>query len=333
MLVEIRPARHAEPDFTTMPSPHSSLKNLVPAGLRRAYRNLKLVLTADMEFTLRRLAYDEQNIRGLAGLVLRTAYPALCAPNASKSPINAHEGKLYSQYDEDGILLHIFSTIGVKNRQFVEFGVSDGRENQSAMFALIFGWSGLVMEADQRTYERARSFYDSLLPGPASKRVNLVKEMVTPDNINQILETNHITGEIDLLSIDIDSNDYWVWKAITAIQPRVVVIEYNGALGNTDPITIPYTPDFDRFKMHNAGYYYGTSMKAAVKLGETKGYTFVGCESSGGVNAFFIRKDVAEGKFSAESPDEAFYPQMRRFKSQTVEEQFAQIKDLPFERV
>jgi len=283
-----------------------------------------------MEFTLRRLAYDEKNIRGLAGFVLRTAYPDLCAPVTGKAPINAHEGKLYSQYDEDGILLHIFSTIGVTNRTFVEFGVSDGRENQSAMFALIFGWSGLVMEADQKTYERARSFYNSLLTGPAANRVNLVKEMVTPDNINRILETNHVTGDIDLLSIDIDSSDYWVWKAVSVIKPRVVVIEYNGALGNTDPITIPYTPDFDRFKAHEAGYYYGTSVKAAVKLGEAKGYVFVGCESSGGVNAFFIRKDVAEGKFSAVSPDQAFYPQARRIKTQTLEQQFAQIKDLPF---
>ena len=311
----------------------SSLREMVPKSLRRAYRNLKLLLTADFEFTLRRLDYDEKDLRGLAGFVLRNAHPSLCAPADGKAPINAHEGKVYSQYDEDGILIHIFSAIGATDRRFVEFGVSDGRENQSDLFALIFGWSGLVIEADQRTYERARSFYNAMLPGPAAKRVNLIREMVTPENINSILKLNSMTGGIDLLSIDIDSNDYWVWKAIDVIQPRVVVIEYNGALGNTEPVTIPYTPNFDRFKMHQAGYYYGTSLKAAVKLGEAKGYTFVGCESSGGVNAFFVRKDVAAGKFSAVSPDDAFYPQMRRFKTQTVEEQFAQIKHLPLERV
>lgn len=311
----------------------SSLREMVPKSLRRAYRNLKLLLTADFEFTLRRLDYDEKDIRGLAGLVLRNAHPTLCAPRDGRSPINAHEGKLYSQYDEDGILLHIFSTVGVTDRRFVEFGVSDGRENQSDIFALIFGWSGLVIEADQRTYGRARSFYDAMLPGPAAKRVNLIKETVTPENINSVLKVNGVTGQIDLLSIDIDSYDYWVWKAIDTVQPRVVVIEYNGAFGNAEPLTIPAAPGFDRFKAHPAGYYYGTSLKAAVKLGEAKGYVFVGCESSGGVNAFFIRKDVAEGKFSAVSPDAAFYPQMRRAKDQTAEELFEKIKHLPMERV
>lgn len=100
-----------------------------------------------------------------------------------------------------------------------------------------------------------------------------------------------MTGDIGLLSIDIDGNDYWVLDKITAISPRILVCEYNPILGDKHAITIPYRPDFDRMKAHHCGLYFGSSIKAIQNLATRKGYEFVGtCSNS--INAFFVRRDL-----------------------------------------
>jgi hypothetical protein len=311
----------------------NTLQKIMPSSWRRVYRNLKLILGYDAEFMLKRLDYLDRSLRGIAAHDLGRDYPRILALNEPKAEINRHEFKVYSQYAEDGILLYLFSLLGTTNKKFVEFGVNDGRECLTANLSINFGWSGLLIEGNPSAYTRAQAFYRSMLPGPASDRVKLINNIVTAENINDLLKANSMTGEIDFLSIDIDGNDYWVWKAIEAINPRVVVIEYNGILGNNRPLTVRYQPDFKRFEMNTAGYYYGVSLPAAAKLASAKGYIFVGCESSGGVNAFFIRKDVAEGKILAVSTQTGFYPQIRRSKDKTMAELFEQIKDLPFEEV
>jgi hypothetical protein len=312
---------------------NNTARRLLPSGLRRTYRNLKLILGYDAEFMLKRLDYLDRSFRGLARHGLNREYPGLIQASEPKSEINRHEFKIYSQYGEDGILLYLFSLLGTTNKKFVEFGVNDGRECLTANLSVNFGWSGLLIEGDPEAFNRAKIFYRSLLPGSASDRIKIVNNLVTAENINALLQDNGVTGEIDFLSIDIDGNDYWVWKAINAINPRVVVIEYNGILGNDRPLTVRYQPDFMRFKMHPAGYYYGTSLPAAAKLAETKGYVFVGCESTGGVNAFFVRRDVAQGKIEPVTTLQGFYPQQRRTKNQSMDELFQTIKHLPFEEV
>lgn len=236
-----------------------------------------------------------------------------------KDLLRRNEFKIFSQTGEDGIIDHIFSKIGTKNKTFVEFGIQDGRECNTANLSLNFNWKGLLIEGDKKHATRAKSHY-------AGKPVKVVNAFITKDNINKIISENGITGEIDLLSIDIDGNDYWVWKEINAINPRVVVIEYNSSLGHR-PIAVKYAPDFERFKAHKSGLYYGASLSALTKLGKSKGYSLVGCCSTG-FNAFYVRKDAAKNKLAELSPEEAFYIER---KDRSLDKQFEEIKHLKFE--
>jgi hypothetical protein len=99
-------------------------------------------------------------------------------------------------------------------------------------------------------------------------------------------------GDIGLLSIDIDGNDYWVWQAINVISPRIVICEYNSVFGRNNPVSVPYGEQFNRTVAHHSNLYFGASLKALCLLGEQKGYVFVGSNSAGS-NAFFVRKDFA----------------------------------------
>ncbi len=96
--------------------------------------------------------------------------------------------------------------------------------------------------------------------------------------------------EIGLLHIDLDGNDYWVWKAINVISPIIVILEYNSVLGIDRPITIPYRKDFVRRQAHYSNLYFGASLRALYQLSAEKGYAFIGCNSAGN-NAYFVRKD------------------------------------------
>ncbi|MSO29537.1 MAG: hypothetical protein EXQ48_01155 [Acidobacteria bacterium] len=113
---------------------------------------------------------------------------------------------------------------------------------------------------------------------------------VTRDSINTVLAENGIGGEIDLMSIDVDGNDFWLWEGLSAVTPRLVIIEYNSYFGPDKSLVIPYTPDFDRHKYIN--FFYGASIQAMTKLAARKGYRLIATEPRGH-NAYFLRNDVA----------------------------------------
>jgi hypothetical protein len=117
---------------------------------------------------------------------------------------------------------------------------------------------------------------------------------ITRDNINDLVTAEGFDGPLGLLSIDVDGNDYWIWEAIDRVEPAIVVCEYNSILGDVRPISIPYNPDFRRFSAEPSGLYFGCSISALRRLAGDKGYTFVGTNSNG-VNAFFVRNDLAKG--------------------------------------
>jgi hypothetical protein len=114
---------------------------------------------------------------------------------------------------------------------------------------------------------------------------------VTCEDVNELITECGFAGEIDLLSIDIDGMDYWIWQALTACNPRLVAIEYNWLFGPERAVTVPYDSAFD---LEKAGLrsYHGASLAALVTLGRCKGYRLVATER---VNAFFLRNDVAPG--------------------------------------
>lgn len=211
---------------------------------------------------------------------------------------------VYSQCDEDGILQEIFRRIGLTSRTFVEFGVENGRECNTAKL-LVEGWRGLWMDGSQEHVASIRKEFDAFI---ASGRLTARAVLVTAENINGLLMDGGMAGEIDLLSIDIDNNDYWVWKAIDKVSPRVVAIEYNPVLRPPMSLVVPYDPA----RRWDGSSYYGASLEALVKLGAAKGYRIVGCNAAG-VNAFFVRQDLCGDHFLGPATAEEHYEPERHF--------------------
>lgn len=259
-------------------------------------------------------------VQGLSEWRLKQDFP----PSPS---LEAAEFRVYSQYGEDGILQYLFRHLGTTNRTFVEFGIQSGRQCNAALLALSQGWSGLFIEGDSRMAVMAREYYDNMLEGRA-KQIRIVNAFITTANINQLLEG--MPGDLDLLSIDIDGNDYWVWEAITGVHPRVVAIEYNAAFG-LEAVTVPYEPSFQRGAL-GEGMYFGASLTALERLGSRKGYALVGCNSLG-INAFFVRKDLLRSPVIKKSVQEAFRPHFALSQTMSQERQFALVSNLPLTRI
>lgn len=221
--------------------------------------------------------------------------------DSASTDLNDYEFRVFSQWGEDGIIQYLVRNIDVANKVFVEFGVQDYREANTRFLLLNDNWSGLVLDSDPANVARIQA--DLIYWG---YNIRAVEAFVTRDNINQLLQEQGITGEIGLLSIDIDGNDFWVWQAIDAIQPIIVVIEYNHRFGSEATVTIPYRADFDRTKSPHGPAYFGASLGALCWLAERKGYSFVGCGSSG-VNAFFVRRDKRPARIRELSPSEGYF--------------------------
>jgi hypothetical protein len=224
--------------------------------------------------------------------------------NADPKRLARHGYKVFSQNDEDGIIAEIFARIGTTNRRFVEFGVESGIECNTVKL-LVEGWRGLWIEANPAS---ARLIAGNFSPFIASHALTLVESLVTAENIDGLIGRGGLTGEVDLLSIDIDYNDYWVWKAISTIEPRVVVIEYNATLRPPMSMTVPYRPD----GQWDGSNFYGASLEALVRLGTEKGYRLVGC-SLAGVNAFFVRADLCGDRFVEPATAQEHYEPPRHY--------------------
>jgi hypothetical protein len=217
-----------------------------------------------------------------------------------------HGFKVYSQHDEDGIIQEIFRRIGTTSRNFVEFGVETGVECNTAKL-LVEGWRGLWLEANAQSCKGIAAIFGDFLK---DQRLLLRQSTVTAENINGLIESAGLKGDIDLLSIDIDFNDYWVWKAIGVVNPRVVVIEYNAGLRPPMSVTVPYDPN----RSSDGTNFFGASLEALVRLGREKGYRIVGCNISGS-NAFFVREELCGDHFLEPATAEEHYEPPRHFFS------------------
>jgi hypothetical protein len=221
-----------------------------------------------------------------------------------KEPIRLEQYgyKVYSQNDEDGILSEIFRRIGTTNRKFVEFGVQNGLEC-NGHFLLHKGWQGLWIEGSPDYCKQICNYFK----GPiANKQLNAVNAFINKDNINDLILRGDMNGDIDLLSIDIDGNDYYVWKAINCVNPRVVCIEYNAK----------FPPDFEFVMKYNENHIWdgsdnqGASLKSLEILANELGYQLVGTNLSG-VNVFFVKKELAKDLFVQPATSENLYNPLR----------------------
>jgi len=210
------------------------------------------------------------------------------------------EFRVFSQWGEDGIVQYLLSHIDVGRKIFVEFGVQNYLESTTRFLLINNNWSGLVIDGGDEYIQYIRN-------DPIYWQYNLKSEcaFITTDNINSLISKNGIRGEIGLLSVDIDGNDYWVWEAIDVVQPVLTVVEYNARFGPDASVSIPYSPEFVRSQAHPSMLYFGASLQALCHLGRRKGYAFVGCNTAGN-NAFFVRKDRLPDDMRELSAEEGF---------------------------
>jgi hypothetical protein len=213
--------------------------------------------------------------------------------------------KMTSQNGEDGIIAEIFHRIGTTNRSFVEFGASSGDENNTACL-LRQGWGGLWMDADAPAVEavKTKTFRREVESG----QLTVLETFITAENIEDLFRQGKVPEEFDLLSIDIDRNDYYIWEKITHYRPRVVIVEYNAGIPPTTSWVVPYDPK--AFGFNSFGNGNGASLKALEELGAKKGYSLVGCDLCG-VNAFFVRNDLLGDHFAAPYTAENHYEPFR----------------------
>lgn len=205
----------------------------------------------------------------------------------TEKSLSHFESKTFSQFGEDGIIAEIFSRIGEGERFFVEFGMGDGSECCTRKLAVESLWNGVLIEGNPTDVESARRLY------ALSAGVKITGSFITAENILDLFEAQCVPSEPDLLVVDIDGNDYWVWdRILTLYRPRVVVIEYNARWVPPVEWIMPYNPDHSWARCA----FFGASLTSLWKLGRRYGYSLVGC-SSNGVNAFFVRNDGSEKQF------------------------------------
>ena len=219
------------------------------------------------------------------------AQPMVRELRALKDPIPLwqSEFRAFSQFGDDGIIQYAISRIDLPpgERRFIEFGVENYREANTRFLLLNDSWSGLVMDGSDSHVSSIRSeqiYWRNDLTALA--------RFITRENINSLIEEAGFGGRIGLLSIDVDGNDYWIWEALTKVDPAIVIVEYNGIFGSREAVTIPYQSDFIRQNAHYSYLYWGTSLPALCHLATKKGYVWIGCNAAGN-NAYFVRSEYA----------------------------------------
>ncbi|HEY4365731.1 MAG TPA: hypothetical protein VGN07_00735 [Steroidobacteraceae bacterium] len=232
------------------------------------------------------------NNEAVAQKVLMHQYRLLAAQDNGWLPSFKDVGfRKYSQFEEDGILLCLFALIPPINRKCVEICAGHGRECNTANLIINHGWWGYLFDGNERNVTAGQAFFahhpDTFLHPPRFTRA-----WITAENVNDQISRCGVSGPIDLLSLDIDGMDYWVWKAIAVIEPQVVVCETHNPIPPDRALTVPYDPEF----VFESQDYRGASLAAMCKLGREKGYRLVGTHRFG-FNAFFVRDGVGEAFF------------------------------------
>ena len=199
---------------------------------------------------------------------------------------SVREFKVFSQSGEDGVIQWLIHNIPIQSKRFIEFGVQNYTESNTRFLLMHDNWSGLIMDGSQENMDYVKQdnicWMHDLKPVPA---------FITAENINTLIRDNGFDGEVGILSIDIDGNDYWVWKAISCVQADIVICEYNSRFGSERAVTIPYDPNFYRTEANSSNLYFGASIRALTLLGQQKGYALVYGNEIGS-NLFFIRREL-----------------------------------------
>jgi hypothetical protein len=266
-------------------------------------------LKADIKSSVDHLETIRRRLHTLAVIERERYYQELLSDKkySDRTRLEPYGFKVYSQYEEDGIIQEIFHRIGLNNKTFIEFGVETGLENNTLKL-LLEGWSGLWIEGNNDYVTAIRTKFSNVLQ---SGKLRLEKAFVDRENLNELI-CPYYKNEIDLISIDIDGNDIYILENLEVVNPRVIVIEYNGK----------FPPPMSVAQKYNAGHrwrgtdYGGASLSAITKVANRKGYSLVGCTLAG-VNAFLVRNDLVTDCFCKPFTPENHYQPARYFLWQT----------------
>jgi predicted DNA binding CopG/RHH family protein len=220
--------------------------------------------------------------------------------NGKFSNINETEFKVFSQFGEDGLIQHLINNLKISKKCFVEFGVENYEEANTRFLLENNNWSGLIIDSSKKNINhiKKQNYY-------WRNDITAVCAFLSPKNINKILDDNSFNGNIGILSVDVDGNDYWILNSIEIISPDIIIIEYNANFGSEDSVTIKFKENFQRGTKGLNKLIYGCSIKAAVNLCNKKGYSLV-CTNSNGNNAFFVKKNLLNEKIKAIDYQNAF---------------------------
>lgn len=222
------------------------------------------------------------------------------AANEDVSRLEDTEFRVFSQSGEDGIIQYLVRQLGLRHGRFLEIGVADYRESNTRFLLMNNDWEGIAIDSRQ---DHVRFMASSGLRW--RYKIDPIVSFVTTENINELVAMSEENGALDLLSVDIDGNDYWVLDAMDVpVGLRLLIVEFNSLFGPDAQVAVPYRADFDRWKAHYSGLYWGASLKALDQMLSFKGFRLVGVNQAG-TNAFFVREEDTKGLF-APSVQEAF---------------------------
>ena len=226
---------------------------------------------------------------------------------------------VYSESDEDGLLLYIFGKIGFGNKKLVDIGGGTGLlGSNTANLIINHQFTALIIEGNS---EYVPMLADSFRKTRSCRHIQpkIINLMVTTKNINDLLKSNFFVGEIDLLSIDIDSIDFWVWEAINVISPRVVIVEFQCIIEANSSVSVPKDfrePIFLTHAFNTYGVYNSASLLAFVKLANRRGYRLV-ATSALGFNAIFVKEELGKEDLPAISVEEGLNKPFVKWAQQT----------------
>jgi hypothetical protein len=306
----------------------ANIRNETPviAKLRNRIRRVADHLQIGPNLEARLASVDQQ----LQKQLLQT-FQRRCAedPALFARGFNDYGFRVYSQYEEDGLLLYIFAAVGFGSKRVVEICAGDGRECMATNLIINHQFDGLLFDGNDKRVTAGRQFFashkDTFWRPPSFQRA-----WITVENVNALLVEQGFQGEIDLLSLDLDGIDYWIWKALDVVRPRVCVFETNNIIPSSLSLTVPYSDEFDSSwdKPDPEREFRSVSLRALTKLSQKKGYRLIGAHRHG-FNVFFIREDLATNIFPTITVDQVHdNPSTRQ-----AQLKWERLKDLPWQVV
>ena len=270
--------------------------------LRKIIKYLRWVALAPIRLV--HLSRDVEKLNFTIGMMLvdQQMHEVEARVPTGSLDLNRFERRIFSQGGEDGVIQLLTRLLPIRHRTFVEFGVQDYRESNTRFLLLSGDWKGLIIDGDPAAI-------GAINEDPIAQRnpLAVVHQFITAENIDELIKSRIDEQEIGLLSVDVDGNDYWIWRGITSIRPAIVIVEYNYRFGPDRSVTVPYHERFVRGRQGLPFVYYGASLTALDKLAQKKGYSLVHCCKNGN-NAFFVREDIRPECLRVLTPQEAYVP-------------------------